>query len=62
MADRLLSPKELAEYLGIPLSTIYKWNYSGEGPRRLKLGKHCRYRTADVDRWLDSQQTTSAAS
>lgn len=25
--DRLLSPAELAEYLGVPVQTIYQWRY-----------------------------------
>ena len=55
MADDLIGPEELAEYLGIPLPSVYAMNSRGTGPRRIKVGKHVRYRKADVDRWLDER-------
>jgi excisionase family DNA binding protein len=47
------SPTELARYLDLPVSTIYRWNHAGGGPKRLRVGKHVRYRLSDVNRWLD---------
>jgi excisionase family DNA binding protein len=52
---KLLSPAELAEYLDVPLRTVYVWRSVGTGPRGIRVGKHVRYRPADVDRWLDQQ-------
>ncbi|WP_158887911.1 helix-turn-helix domain-containing protein [Amycolatopsis anabasis] len=52
---RLLSPRELADYLGITLNTLYVWNTRGQGPRRYRVGRHVRYRLADVDAWLEKQ-------
>lgn len=49
----LLSPIELAEYLKIPVKTIYNWRTAGDGPRGIRIGKHLRYRQRDVDAWLD---------
>jgi len=57
--DALLSPKTLAEYLGVPLATIYNWNYHGSGPRILRLGRHVRYRPTDVEKWLVAQEQPS---
>jgi excisionase family DNA binding protein len=51
----LSSVRELAEYLGVPLATVYRWNYLGTGPQRLVIGRHVRYRRADVERWLASR-------
>ncbi|MEU8849058.1 helix-turn-helix domain-containing protein [Streptomyces sp. NPDC048564] len=48
-----MSPEELAEFVGLPLSTIYGFNSQGDAPRRIRIGKHCRYRRADVEEWLD---------
>jgi excisionase family DNA binding protein len=48
----LLSPQELADYLGIPLQTIYVWAAQGAGPERIKIGRHTRYRLSAVDKWL----------
>jgi excisionase family DNA binding protein len=52
--EALMSAQELAEYLGVPVATIYRWRYRHEGPRALKIGRHLRYRTIDIERWLDS--------
>jgi excisionase family DNA binding protein len=56
MAEPFISPKELAELLGIPLGTIYRWNHTGDGPKSLHIGRHVRYRPEDVDAWLAEQE------
>ena len=53
--DVLLSPQQLAEYLGVPLATVYRWRCEGTGPRGIKVGKHVRYRQRDVEAWLDTR-------
>lgn len=53
--ERLLTTEELAEYLNLPIGTLYRFNYIGSGPRPIKVGRHLRYRESDIDRWLDSQ-------
>ncbi|MCF6507381.1 helix-turn-helix domain-containing protein [Blastococcus sp. MG754426] len=53
--DRLLSAQELADFLGVPLGTLYQWRTKGSGPRGMRVGKHVRYRRTDVDAWLDQQ-------
>jgi excisionase family DNA binding protein len=50
--DTLMSPQDLAAYLGVPVSTVYAWRYKQEGPPGARLGKHVRYRRADVDQWI----------
>jgi excisionase family DNA binding protein len=51
----------LSAYLGVPLGTLYSWNHRGIGPRATKVGRHLRYRWAEVDAWLDAQTTDRAA-
>ncbi len=51
--DRLLTVGELAEYLGVPVATIYAWRYRREGPPGFRVGKHLRYRSRDVETWID---------
>lgn len=51
--EQMISPAQLAEYLAVPVSTIYQWRYRGQGPPGFKLGNHVRYRWADVRAWLD---------
>jgi excisionase family DNA binding protein len=57
----LASPEELSEYLGVPVNTLYQWRHRGIGPKALKVGRHLRYRWADVEEWLDAQTVDLAA-
>jgi excisionase family DNA binding protein len=52
--NKLWGPKELADYLGVPVQTIYQWRTKGYGPRGRKVGKHVRYRPVDVEKWLET--------
>ncbi len=49
---RLLSPLELAEILGVPVTTIYAWRARGYGPPAIRVGKHLRWRPEEVEAWL----------
>ena len=59
---RLWEPKEVADYLGIPVETLYQWRHRGTGPRSLKVGKHLRYRPADIEAYLEAAAAGSARS
>ncbi len=50
--EPLIGVEELAEYLGVPVQTIYDWRMSGKAPRALKIGKHLRFALCDVQAWL----------
>lgn len=50
-----LTPRQLAEREGVPVQTVYIWNTNGTGPRRMKIGRHVRYRLADVIEWEEAQ-------
>lgn len=50
--DRLLSVDDLADYLGIPVATIYTWRHRGHGPPGFRVGRHLRFRTSDVAHWI----------
>ena len=52
---KLMTVAEVAEYLGVPVATIYQWRHQGTGPQGMKVGKHVRYRRSAVDAWLDTQ-------
>jgi len=51
-AERLLSVQELADYLEVPVKTIYTWRHRNTGPRGFRMGKHLRFRWSDVESWL----------
>ena len=58
--EKLMTPQEVAEYLAVPQRNLYRWRAEGTGPRAAKVGKHLRYRRADVERWLDEQASEVA--
>lgn len=53
--SKLWGPKDVADYLGIPLQTVYQWRGRGYGPPSVRIGKHVRYRPADVEQWVTNQ-------
>ncbi|HEY9294161.1 MAG TPA: helix-turn-helix domain-containing protein [Microlunatus sp.] len=57
--EPLLSLKELSALVGVPVNTLYRWRYQGEGPKAYRLGRHVRYRRSDVEAWLASCVETS---
>lgn len=55
ITPRLLSAPELAEYLGLPLSTIYAWAAEGRLPS-LHVGRGqrlLRFDVREIDRWIE---------
>ena len=50
-----LSPDQLAERYGLPTPTIYQWRSRRTGPPGFKVGRHVRYRLADVIAWEERQ-------
>jgi PTS system nitrogen regulatory IIA component len=57
--ERLMSIKEVAEYLQVDLSTLYLWSQRGQIPA-MKVGKMWRYRRSEIDAWLDQRRNQSA--
>jgi excisionase family DNA binding protein len=57
----LYTVEGLAQYLEVPVQTVYRWNCNGTGPRAIKVGRFVRYRRADVERWLDEHAATSGS-
>lgn len=55
LAEPLMSPVDLASFLGVPVMTTRRWRVNGTGPRGAMVGKHVRYAPADVQAWLAAQ-------
>jgi excisionase family DNA binding protein len=53
--DKLLTAAELAEYLSLPVATIYAWRHRRKGPPGFRAGRHLRYRLSDIDEWINDQ-------
>lgn len=50
---RLWGVKDVAEFLGVPVATLYQWRYHGYGPRGRRVGRYVRY-DPDVRTWFNS--------
>jgi len=59
--DNLLSPAELADYLNVPIATVYRWRSRGDGPPGIRVGRHVRYRREAIERWLDERSSPDSA-
>ncbi len=59
--ERLWSTAQLAAYLGVPVKTIHQWRYMQKGPRGFRVGRHLRFRPADVRAWEDEQLDEASA-
>jgi excisionase family DNA binding protein len=53
--SRLLTVRELANLLQVPVKTIYTWRYKGIGPPAVPLGRYLRFRADDVVVWLEKR-------
>ncbi|TWU21739.1 Helix-turn-helix domain protein [Novipirellula galeiformis] len=55
--DEVLTIDELATYLKVSKSTLYKLVQEGKVPGQ-KVGKHWRFKRDVIDRWLDTSDET----
>ena len=54
-SGRLWTAQDVADYLSVPLATLYQWRYLGTGPTAYRVGRHLRYEPAAVQSWLERQ-------
>lgn len=50
-----LTPDQLAERWGLPVSTLGNWRWTGQGPVFVKLGKRVSYRVRDVENFEEQK-------
>ncbi len=54
--NSLLTPRQAAEYLGMPESTLAQWRSQRRGPPYIKLElRLVRYRASDLESWLNQR-------
>ncbi len=58
---RLLSAQEVADLLGISVSTLAKWRMLGSGPAFIKLSRRVAYAQLALDDWLEAQTRRSTS-
>ena len=59
MLEKMYTAQQLAAYLMINPVTLTHWRLAGKGPRYVKVGGHYRYRSSDVEDWLDKSVSDS---
>lgn len=57
--ERLLTVEEVADFLGVPVNTLYQWRHKGTGPVAFRVGRFLRYDAADVRQWLTDHAAVS---
>ena len=60
-AERLLTPKDAANFLRVSPSWLAKARMRGDGPPYVKLGRAIRYREGALLQWLRSRQRLSTS-
>lgn len=58
---RLLTTKDLADYLGVSERTLEGWRVRGGGPNFIKTGRLIRYSRKDVECWLEDYTRRSTS-
>jgi excisionase family DNA binding protein len=51
----LIGVEQVASILGVSASTVRWWRQTGKGPRSARIGKHVKFKRADVEAWADAQ-------
>lgn len=52
--DPLLTPDDVARLLGVSVNTLNAWRVQRVNLNFVKIGKLARYRTSDVQQFIDS--------
>jgi len=55
MSSKLWTIQDLADYLSIPVNTLYQWRSKGYGPQGRRIGRYVRYRPEDGETWVEQQ-------
>ncbi|SDU70597.1 helix-turn-helix transcriptional regulator [Gordonia westfalica] len=58
--DVLLTAKTAAQRLSVGVQTLAKWRSEKKGPRYVLLGRSIRYRTSDIDEFIERSITETA--
>lgn len=57
--EKLMSAEEVADFLGVPVNTLYQWRHKGTGPDAFRVGRHLRYDPVAVREWLGAHMGVS---
>jgi predicted DNA-binding transcriptional regulator AlpA len=51
--SRLWGVRDVAEYLGVPIKTLYQWRQQDYSPKGRRVGRYVRYDPRDVIEWFN---------
>ena len=60
--DELLTMKEVADVVRVPVATLRYWRHLGSGPRSFRVGRSVRYWRTEVLHWLEQRSNDPQAS
>jgi predicted DNA-binding transcriptional regulator AlpA len=60
--DELLTMREVADVVRVPVATLRYWRHLGSGPRSFRVGRSVRYWRTEVLDWLEQQSNDPQAS
>ena len=52
----MMTTEQVGAYLAVPVSTIHRWRYVGEGPPAAKIGRHLRFDRQELLEWVEEQK------
>jgi predicted DNA-binding transcriptional regulator AlpA len=53
--SRLWSITDVADFLGIPVGTLYQWRARRYGPKGYRIGRYVKYFPEEVRTWASNQ-------
>lgn len=53
--EPLWTVEDVAQYLRVPVQTLYQWRRKHTGPPARKCGRHLRYDPTAVRRWATNE-------
>lgn len=57
----ILTPAEVADWLGVTVQTLNGWRYTKTGPSFTKLGRMIRYERSSVEKFIAAGRVQTAA-
>jgi predicted DNA-binding transcriptional regulator AlpA len=52
----LLTPRQAAEKLQVDVQLLNQWRSARKGPSFIKLGRFIRYKSDELQEWIDKRQ------
>ena len=51
-----MTPKQVADRIGVRQETLYNWRRARTGPAFYKIQGHIYYKPADIENWIAAQR------